>query len=123
MGLALKLYEQIEQAPDERARFRLIIDAIGQLEEGWPRPGEIARGSDVRESELRLQLEIEGLRKDVTESGLRLQAEIEGVRKDITQMELRLQKEIVQSRNDLLKWLVPLMFAQVIAIATLVKVL
>ena len=31
MGLALKLYEQIEQAPDERARFRIIIDAIVKL--------------------------------------------------------------------------------------------
>jgi hypothetical protein len=40
MGLARKLYEQIEQTPDERARFRLIIDALGKLEEGWPRPGE-----------------------------------------------------------------------------------
>ena len=112
MGLALKLYEQIEQAPDERARFRIIIDAIGQLEEAWPRPGEVARTTDVREAELRLQLEIEGVRKEIKEVELRLQAEIGGVR-----------KEIVQSKNDLLKWLVPLMFAQVAAIAALVKLL
>jgi hypothetical protein len=112
MGLALKLYEQIDQAPDERARLRLIIDAIAQLEEAWPRPGEIARTADVREAELRLQLEIEGTRKEIKEVELRLQQEIEGVR-----------KEIVQSKNALLLWLVPLMFAQVLAIATLVKLM
>jgi hypothetical protein len=33
------------------------------------------------------------------------------------------RKEIVQSKNDLLKWLVPLMFAQVLAIGALVKLL
>jgi hypothetical protein len=108
MGLALQLYEQIDQAPDERARLRLIIDAIGQLEEAWLRAGEIARSADVREAELRLQLEIAGTHKEI--AGVR--KEIEGVR-----------KEIVQSRNALLMWLVPLMFAQVAAIATLVKLL
>ena len=119
MGLARKLYEQIDAAADDRARFRLLVDAIGQLEEGWPHPGEIARAADVREAELRLQIELGGVRK-----------EIEGVRKEIKEVQLRLQreidevrKEIVQSKNDLLKWLVPLMFAQVVAIAALVKLL
>ena len=137
MGLARKLYEQIDAAADDRARFRLLVDAIGQLEEGWPHPGEIARAADVREAELRLQIElggvrkeIEGVRKEIKEVELRLQGEIEGVRKEIKELELRLQreidevrKEIVQSKNDLLKWLVPLMFAQVVAIAALVKLL
>jgi len=141
MGLALRLYEQLDEATDDRARFRLIVDAIGQLEDGWPRPGEIARSADVREAELRLQLEIEGLRKEIREVELRLEAEIEGVRKEIKEVELqlkaeiegvrkeikevelRLQREIIQSKNELLKWLVPLMLAQVAAIAALVKLL
>ena len=70
------------------------------------------------------------MRKEIKEVELRLQGEIEGVRKEIKELELRLQreidevrKEIVQSKNDLLKWLVPLMFAQVVAIAALVKLL
>jgi hypothetical protein len=79
MGLALKLYDQIDEAPDERARLRLIIDAIGQLEEAWPRAGEIARAGDVREAELHLQLEIDGVRK-----------EVEGVRREIKEVDLRL---------------------------------
>ncbi|WP_295880531.1 hypothetical protein [uncultured Thiohalocapsa sp.] len=81
MGLALKLYDQLDAAADDRARFRLIIEAIGQLEEGWPRPGEVARTTDVREAGLRLQIELGGVRK-----------------------------EIVQSKNALLIWLVSLMF-------------
>lgn len=112
MGLALKLYEQLTEAPDDRTRFRLIADAIGELEEGWPRPGEIARGGDVRESELRLQKEIEIVRKEIKEAELRLQKEIEDVRgeirgaelrlqKEIKEVELRLQREIEQVRVDL----------------------
>jgi hypothetical protein len=87
MGLALRLYEQLAEAKDDSARFRLIVDAIGQLEEGWPRAGEIARASDVRESELRLQREIEVVRKETKEVELNLQ-------KQIKEVELSLQKEI-----------------------------
>ncbi|WP_295886974.1 DUF1640 domain-containing protein [uncultured Thiohalocapsa sp.] len=101
MTLAFRLYEQVNEAPDDRTRFRLIVDAIRELEEGLPRPGEIARGADVRESELRLQKEIEIVRKEMKEVELRLQQEIEGVRKEIKEVELRLQKEIAQVRVDL----------------------
>ncbi|NBC49187.1 MAG: DUF1640 domain-containing protein, partial [Gammaproteobacteria bacterium] len=48
MGLALKLYEQLTEAADDRTRFRLIADAIGELEASWPRAGEIATPGDVR---------------------------------------------------------------------------
>jgi hypothetical protein len=101
MSLAFELYEQINEAPDDRTRFRLIVDAIRALEEGWPRPGEIARGADVREAELRLQKEIEVVRKEIKEVELRLQGEIELVRKEIKEVELRLQKQIDQVRVDL----------------------
>jgi valyl-tRNA synthetase len=101
MGLALRLYEQLAEAKDDSARFRLIVDAIGQLEEGWPRAGEIARASDVRESELRLQKEIEVVRKEIEvvrkeikEVELNLGKEIELVRKETKEVELNLQKQI-----------------------------
>ena len=110
MGLALKLYEQLSETTDERVRLRLIADAIGELEDTWPRPGEVARAGDVRESELRLQKEIEVVRKEidvvrkeievvrkeVKEVELRLQHEIGEVRKELKELELRLQKEIKQ---------------------------
>jgi hypothetical protein len=115
MGLARRLYEQLDAAADDRARFRLLIDAIGQLEEGWPQPGEIARGSDVREAELRLEVQLANVRKEIEE----VRKEVEVVRKEIEVV----RKEIVQSKNDLIKWLVPLMFGQVALIAALVKLL
>jgi hypothetical protein len=94
MALAFKLYDQINEAPDDRTRFRLLVDAIRELEEAWPRPGEIARAGDVRESELRLQ-------KQIREAELGLQKEIEVVRKETKDIELRLQREIAQVRVDL----------------------
>jgi hypothetical protein len=94
MGLALRLYEQLTETTDERVRLRLIADAIGELEESWPRPGEVARSGDVRESELRLQKEIEVVRKEIKELELNLSKEIEVVRKEIKEVELNLRKEI-----------------------------
>jgi hypothetical protein len=66
----------------------------------------------VRESELRLQKEIEQVR-----------AEIEQVRADLKRDIEQVSGEIARSRVDLLKWLVPVLVAQVIAIAALVKLL
>jgi hypothetical protein len=91
MTLAFKLYEQVNDATDDRTRFRLIVDAIRELEEGWPRPGEIARGADVRETELRLQKEIEVVRREIKETELRLQKEIAQVRVDLKSTEANLR--------------------------------
>lgn len=105
MGLALRLYEQLTETTDERVRLRLIADAIGELEESWPRAGEIARSSDVRESELRLQREIEVVRKETKEVELTLQKEIKEVelnlQKEIKAVELSLKKEIEVVRKEI----------------------
>ncbi len=114
MGLALRLYEQLTETTDERVRLRLIADAIGELEESWPRAGEIARSSDVRESELRLQREIELVRKETKEVELHLQKEIkevelslkkeiEVVRRETKEVELNLQKQIREVELNLQK--------------------
>jgi chromosome segregation ATPase len=92
MSVALKLYEQLSDATDDQARFQLIAHAIGQLEETWPRASEVATAHDVREAELRLQKEIESVRK-----------EIEVIRGENKDMELRLQKEIKQVELNLRK--------------------
>jgi molecular chaperone GrpE (heat shock protein) len=95
MSVALKLYEQLTDAADDRERFRLIADAIGALEERWP--DDVARGRDLRETELRLQA-------DLRETELRLQKEIEQVRmqlqKEIEQVRMQLLKEIEQVRRE-----------------------
>jgi hypothetical protein len=111
MSVALKLYEQLTEAADDRERFRLIADAIGTLEDTWPRTGGPARAGDVRETELRLLKEIESvrreiaetegrLRKELTEVEGRLRREIEVVRKEAAESEARLRKEVGQVRLE-----------------------
>ena len=144
MSSAVELYEALTTASDDRTRARLIAEAFERLEERYPHSPNLATQGHVRKSELRLQKEseqvrgaIEQVRAEQRQSELRLQKEIEQVRGTIEQAraeqrqsELRLQKEIEQVRAeiahtkaDLLKWIVPLMFAQVAAIAALVKLL
>ncbi len=100
MSTAFDLSSQIDAAPDDHARFQLLAEAIRALAEQGPRPDDIARGADVRESELRLQKEIEIVRKEMRESELHLQGEIEGVRKEMRESELRLQGQIEEVRRE-----------------------
>ena len=145
IGTVVELYEALASAPDERARARLIAEAFERLDERYPHLPDLVTQQDLRETELRLlkeieqlrgevKTELEQLRGDIREVELRLQKEIEQLRGDIRKVELRLQKEIAQvrrdltlqierSRNSLLLWLIPLMFAQVGAMAALVKLL
>jgi len=116
------------------------LAAQGHLREGELRLQkdiELVR-AELKETELRLQKEIELVRAELKETELRLQKEIVQVRADLTvqieQLRGDLKTEIEQlrgevrtaierSRNSLLLWLIPLMFAQVGAIAALVKLL
>ena len=134
MSSVVALDEALTTAPDDRARARVIAEAFERLEERYPHLPELATQGHVRESELRLQKEIEQvqarLRADIEKIRADLKAEIEQIRADLRATELRLLKEIeevraeiVRSRFDLLKWIVPLMFAQVAVIAALVKLL
>jgi multidrug efflux pump subunit AcrA (membrane-fusion protein) len=170
MSSSVALYEALTAAPDDRTRARVIAEAFERLEERYPHLPDLATEGHVRESELRLQKDIEQVRADLRATELRLQVEIEQVRTDLRSTELRLQAEIEQIRADLrstelrlkaeieqvraelkadieqiradlhttelrlqkeiahvkldlLKWLVPLMFAQVAAIVALVKLL
>jgi ribosomal protein S12 methylthiotransferase accessory factor YcaO len=123
MRSSVALYEALTSATDDRARARVIAEAFERLEERYPHLPDLATQAHLRETELRLQKEIEQVRAE-------LKADIEQIRAELRETELRLQKEIegvrreiVQVKVDLLKWLVPLMFAQVAAIAALVKLL
>lgn len=127
-----RLEERYPHLPDLATRTHLsetelrLQKDIEQLRGEVNTKIEVLRG-ELRQTELRLQKEIEQLRGEV-------KAEIEQLRGEFRQAELRLQKEMVQmrgemtaaierSRNSLLLWLIPLMFAQVGAIAALVKLL
>jgi len=103
-SLGLTLYEEITEAPDEMARFRVIVHAIDTLERRTPRADAIASPANVRESELRLQKEIEQVRADLKRDIEQLRAdhatEFERVRSELKSTELTLQKEITQCRGD-----------------------
>jgi hypothetical protein len=130
MTSSVALYEALTSATDDRARARVIAEAFERLEERYPHLPDLATQAHLRETELRLQkeievvrLEIEVVRRDIEQIRAELKADIEQVRSELRATELRLHKEITQVKLDLLKWLVPLMFAQVAAIAALVKLL
>ncbi|WP_296806455.1 DUF1640 domain-containing protein [Thiocapsa sp.] len=126
MTSSVALYEALTTATDDRTRARVIAEAFERLEERYPHLPDMVTQGHLRETELRLQKEIELVRAETVQ----MRGEIVQMRGDIRETELRLQKEIeqvrgeiVRSKVDLLKWLIPLMFAQVAAIAALVKLL
>ncbi len=109
MSSVVELYEALSTAPDDRTRARVIAEAFERLEDRYPHLPELATQGHVRESELRLQKEIEQV-----QANLKL---------EIEQLRAELKLDIERVKSDLLKWLIPLMFAQVAAIAALVKLL
>jgi hypothetical protein len=106
---AVELYEALASAPDDRSRAKLIAEAFERLEERYPHLPGLATQGHVRESELRLQKEIEKIRAELITR--------------IEQVRAELKADIAHTKADLLKWIVPLMLAQVAAIAALVKLL
>ncbi|AFL75549.1 coiled-coil domain-containing protein [Thiocystis violascens] len=167
MSSVIALYEALASAPDDKTRAKVIAEAFERLEERYPHLPDLATQGHVRESELRLQKEIElvradlkadieqvraelretelRIRKEIEQVRAELKADIEQVRADLRETELRLKKDIEQLRGeiktdieqlrgelktdiervktDLLKWIVPLILAQIAATAALVKLL
>jgi len=142
MASAVELYEALASAPDDRTRARVIAEALERLEARYPHLPDLATQQHLRETELRLQREIEQVRADLTLQIEQLrrdvevqietlrgevQTQVEGLRGETrTQIEAlrgELKADIERSRHTLLAWLIPLMFAQVGAMAALVKLL
>lgn len=94
----IDLYDSLLAAEDERSRARIIANAIERLEDRYPELKDLATASGLRETELRLQKEIEQTR-----------LRIEEVRSDLT-------KEIALGNQKVLRWTTGLMFAQLAAI-------
>ncbi len=86
-AVALHLYEKLNEAPDDKARSKAIVEAFSELEERYPNLREVATQRDLSETELRLQKEIR-----IVEANL--QKEIEQIRLEIKTVEANLQKEI-----------------------------
>ncbi|SEL64239.1 hypothetical protein [Ectothiorhodospira marina] len=97
MTSVIELYEQISSAPDEKTRARLIVEAIEHVERRFPAVNDLATNASLRETELRLQKEIEQLRGDV-------QKEIEKLRAETLQIEGNLKAEMGRQKVDIIKW-------------------
>lgn len=127
MSSVVELYEALSTAPDDRTRARVIAEAFERLEDRYPHLHELATQGHVRESELRLQKEIEqvqaNLKLEIEQLRAELKLEIEQLRSELKLDIERVRGDVARVKIDLLKWLVPLMFAQVAAIAALVKLL
>lgn len=115
-AIALHLYEQLTEAPDDKAKAKIIAETLSQLEDHFAAVGDVATRSQVRETELRLQKEIKEaevrlhkelkeieaqLRKEIKEIEAELRKDIEQVRLEIKQTEASLQKEIDQVRLEI----------------------
>ncbi|MBK1735952.1 DUF1640 domain-containing protein, partial [Halorhodospira abdelmalekii] len=125
MTSAVAFYEALTSAPDDRARARVIAEAFERLEDRYPHLPDLATQAHLRESELRLQKEIELLRaelkSDIEQVRAELKSDIEQVRAELKLDIEQLRTEVVRIKADLLKWLVPLLLGQAALIVTLVK--
>ena len=100
MSSAVDFYHELVHAPDDETRARIIARAIERIEAAYPGLSEVATRTDLSETELRLQKEIETLRAETREMEGRLQKEIEALRGETREMEGRLQKEIEALRGE-----------------------
>ncbi|EFI34138.1 conserved hypothetical protein [Desulfonatronospira thiodismutans ASO3-1] len=113
----IDLYDSLLAAEDERARARIIAGAFERLEDRYPELKDLATASGVRESELRLQKEIEQVRADLSK-------EIEKVRteliREIEKLRADTSKEIAFGNQKILRWTTGLLFAQLAAIIAVI---
>ncbi|EFI33362.1 conserved hypothetical protein [Desulfonatronospira thiodismutans ASO3-1] len=102
----IDLYDSLLAAEDERARARIIAGAFERLEDRYPELKDLATASGVRESELRLQKEIEQIRAE-------MKIEIERLRTE-------LKTDIAAGNQKVLRWVTGLMFAQLVTIIAII---
>jgi hypothetical protein len=108
MSVALKLYEQLTDAGEDKTRAKLIAEAFEAFEDHYPHLRDVATQSQVKETELRLIKEIEAIRREtesirgtVKETEGRLKLEIEVVRGEIKETEGRLKLDLEAVRGDI----------------------
>ncbi len=101
--VALHLYEKLNDAPDDKARSKAIVEAFSELEERYPDLKETATKRDLSETELRLQKEIQATKLEIKTVEANLQKEIEKTRLEIKTVEANLQKEIEKTRLEIEK--------------------
>ena len=96
----IDLYERLSNAPDDRARAKIIAEAFDELESRYPNLGDMATERSLSETELRLKLEIEQVRADLSKEIEQVRADLS---KEIEQVRADLSKDIELVRTDLTK--------------------
>jgi len=94
MGAALKLYEELLDAGEDKRRAKLIAEAFEALEARYPDLRDVATHAHLRESELRLQREIEATRLEIKEVEANLRKDIEAIRLEMKEVEANLRKDM-----------------------------
>ena len=119
MGYALKIYQAFKDLGEEKAA--VLAEFVEYVESQ-----KAATSEELKETELRLQGEIEGVRleieqvrKELKETELRLQKEIAEVRLEVEQV----RKEIHKTKSSLIKWMFFFWTGQLITLATLLKLM
>ena len=134
MGYAVKIYEAFRDLGEDKAA--ILAEFVEYVESR-----KAATSQELRETELRLQAEIEQVRleltkeieqtrKELKETELRLQKEIEQVRLELTreieQVRLEVEqvrREISETKATLVKWMFLFWTGQLVAIAGLLKLM
>ncbi|CAK0768646.1 DUF1640 domain-containing protein [Gammaproteobacteria bacterium] len=93
-GGALRLYEQLTDAGEDKARAKLIAEAFEVFEARYPDFKGVATQGHLRESELRLRKEIQPVRLEIKEAESRLQEESQLLRLEIKEVDIRLTQAI-----------------------------
>ena len=124
MTSVIELYEQLSSAPDDKTRARLIAEAFEQMEQRYPEVTDLATGAALRETELRLQKEIEQLRgevkKDIEQLRGDVQKDIEKLRGEVKKDVAEVRGDIAQSKIETIKWTVAWTGGLLLAQATLI---
>jgi molecular chaperone GrpE (heat shock protein) len=102
----IDLYDSLLDAKDDRTRAKIIASAFESLEDRYPELRDMATASGMRETELRLQKEIEQLRADLT--------------REIEQMRLDLTQKIASGNVKMLFWTAGLLFAQLLTVVAVI---
>ncbi len=109
----IDLYDSLLDAKDDRTRAKIIASAFESLEDRYPELRDMATGSGVRQTELRLQKEIEQVRADLSRDIEQVRADLS---KEIAEMRVDLTQKIASSNVKMLFWTAALLFAQMITI-------
>jgi len=109
----IDLYDSLLDAKDDRTRAKIIASAFESLEDRYPELRDMATAGGVRETELRLQKEIEQVRADLSK-------DIEQVRLRIEEVRADLSRQIAAGNVKMLFWTAGLLFAQMVTIVAVI---